>query len=582
MTKEGFNMNRKRNVFYGLIVIVSIYEIFSFVFAAIANDVKTYYMGLAYSAKYDEYGEFIGVLRNWELKGFLSRYILWFPHKFASMFFGFETLGYFRMYKLWYAFILLLIVCIIGYLYKKHTGDAVKAITTSFLVLSLFMVTQSTFQMQAEMSAAIMLIFAIALFCLCDSTAAVIVSGVTAGLIFFIKDSFIIMELAVLGSVLYLNKDIKKGFKKLAIAIGGCVGCIVIVLILLWVFYPQEIIDALAVPSMYRTALAGYQLPIRSFLERFFLEACYGAPFIMVGMVMSVVAFIRELRAQNWWKMMGLILLWAAPTFTILLSGRTNVYYYNLYFIAVFAVLYHEINAVNLKDLQFNKKNILSVLICVLWCLAVNTKSFYAIFHNYSQVFWGLPVLIALITLAISIWGNNKLLDIQKHIVWGMMTVIYISSISCISISYWNLKNVEKMNYLSAHEITEEFTAREEEIGEILYLDDGLGLSLLGCKSYSRYFFPIPIQRVDLESETYTGEFKQQLINALDFTGKYVFINEAWFYNYYENNAIREKLEQEYELELTYTKYVYTSSTFCEDDGYISVEYKLLNCKEME
>lgn len=566
--------------------IVVLAEMLSYIFSALPNDVRTYYMGLAYSAKYYQGSEFAGVLHNWELKGFLSRYILWFPHKFAMLFFDYQSQGYYRMYSLYYVSVFILALIVVCLFYHKKQKNIDRTLLLFFVGASLVLATSSSFHMQAEMSVVIILMIATVIYYSATRTSHILMAGILAGSIIFIKTSMAFMLLAVFGMALYLSQDFRQTLHKVWPAIVSAVISIVIVIILLKIFYPQEIQDAMDVPELYRTTLAGNSFPIKDFVSRFLLDACYGAPFILSGICLSVYEMVYYIKKANWKDMVGLFILWFSPFLAIYLSGRTNVYYYNLFLYSTFVVLMKYINHyAESKCVNRNTKKKLfgTVIICVVICCLMNSDFVYQCVADYPSVPKMVSVACVLMALLLSIRFFEKP---KKSFLLQLICVtmiIYTSVISCFSVSYHKLFQYEQENVNSARRFLNSLPEDRNDNDRVLYLDDGLGLALLGNESYSRYFFPIPVQRCDLENNP-DSIYAEEYEKILHYDGQYILINENWFYSYYENIAIREKISQEYEAVASYTKIGTLHTVFCgkNDNNLLAVQYKLLKRKNKE
>jgi hypothetical protein len=576
----------RKSLWIGILIII---EVCTFVFSALPNDVRTYYMGLAYSAKYYEGSEFVGVLHNWELKGFLSRYLLWFPHRFASLFFEYQSLGYYRMFAVFYVAVFLitwLLVCIFYY-YKKQ--DMQKALYLCVGGISAVLMTSSAFHMQAEMSVLIILMIASILYYAADKKIEVILAGIMASSIMFIKTNMFCMLLAVLGMALYLSKDMAQVLKKIWPAILASGITILSVISLLWLFYPQEIMDVLITPTMFRTTLGGFGFPIKTFIIRFLLDACYGAPFLIIGICFSAWELICCLKEKKMQSIVGLVFMWFAPFLTIFLSGRTNVYYYGLFLYPSVMVItkrieqYQKSDACAEESRGFGWKKVVVIIVGgILLYFGLNNDYFYQLFDNQPNAFAIFPIFCVMCAALLALFEKNG--STQKRFDGGILVtslIIFFAFVSCFSISFWQLKQYEDDNQESAMAfrsgLLEDKEYNQEET--VLYLDDGLGLALLGNKSYSRYFFPMPMVKTDCTRED--SVFKDEYAKILQYDGEFVLINEAWFYSLYENAAIREKLAQEYEEVASYDKIITSHAVFCRtnDDNKSVVEYKLLKRK---
>lgn len=82
---------------------------------------------------------------------------------------------------------------------------------------------------------------------------------------------------------------------------------------------------------------------------------------------------------------------------------------------------------------------------------------------------------------------------------------------------------------------------------EMLFLSDGTANYVIRCRSYLRYFFPLPLQRAQFnEALRGSAVYRQQLAAALAYRGEYVYLEPDWF-DLDRHPALKRKLAAEYE-----------------------------------
>lgn len=104
----------------------------------------------------------------------------------------------------------------------------------------------------------------------------------------------------------------------------------------------------------------------------------------------------------------------------------------------------------------------------------------------------------------------------------------------------------------------------------VLYLDGGCGAFVVKSKTALRYFYPLPIQRIDEENSpfTKTQTFKIVKKSILDYQGKYLTLDSAWFYRY-NHPEIKDYITKNWKLykEIPYGTFswdIYPKKTFTE------------------
>ena len=93
--------------------------------------------------------------------------------------------------------------------------------------------------------------------------------------------------------------------------------------------------------------------------------------------------------------------------------------------------------------------------------------------------------------------------------------------------------------------------------GKILYLDAGSGAFQLGNRSFLRYFYPLPIERIEEGTPfTKTTTFVETKNKILGYQGEYLTLSSNWFFMY-PHPEIKKYISENYE------KCSLESSTLC-------------------
>ena len=81
----------------------------------------------------------------------------------------------------------------------------------------------------------------------------------------------------------------------------------------------------------------------------------------------------------------------------------------------------------------------------------------------------------------------------------------------------------------------------------VLFLADGVPNYVIRSRSYSRYFYQAPLQRVKGNPQMVrTGVFRQELESVLAYKGRYVYVEPSWF-DVTAIPALESKLASEYQ-----------------------------------
>lgn len=548
----------------------------TFIWTGLAKDVRTYYLGLAKLAQFHD-NEFLGVLYNWELKGFISRYILWIPYKIATLFYEYSTLDFIRCYKgVYYIGLIICVLLSSMFFYKRHKNYAVFYF---LMVCNMILCSATIFGMQAEMSCIIIMIVSFSMAYFTDDKMSSFLAGGLLSLIFFIKSSFVLLSISVVCGILLLTTNKKGVIKKIYYSAIGGICFSVTIIFLLYFFYPQELVDIFQVPSLYRTVLSGNKPPIISFVRLFLSTGCWGIPSVLISMCITIVSLIVCLKSNKILDVMLMMLIWGMPASTILLSGRTNAYYYSLFLFPAYIMFVYTFEKLVSGKLELSKARKITIPYFIIIC--ISAVGLFLIFNN-TKAYTYLNAHLKILRILVAFFGlfsvyvffrQKKYIKYWVLVLCSFSCVIYMSSISIFSIAGKSTIKLEEAIASNTSEMRIKFAGEDSK--DILYLDDGFGPSIICKKSYLRYFFPIPLQRVDLEDPEYYGEYKELLDEVSSYNGKYLFINPKWFYAFYENNAVKKKIEKEYKVCEKINNYYFLSPIFYDINNLGKSEYIL-------
>jgi len=184
-----------------------------------------------------------------------------------------------------------------------------------------------------------------------------------------------------------------------------------------------------------------------------------------------------------------------------------------------------------------------SAMLLIAWLLGYIAVVIQGRYYVYHYVLLYLPMLFTLFD-AYSLWHGvqNKSTNIIKA-VWlglGMVTTgIFLLNASPLQqivpegvfiikkgVDYRNSKIQEDKLW----RYYQSLPAGLDMESEVLYLDDGRRTWLMGMKSASRYYFPLPIQRLKYNRALKSKKCFDDMVEKLNgYKGKYIIWNEEWF-----------------------------------------------------
>lgn len=458
----------------------------------------------------------------WELKGILLRAIFLVLYKISSLFASDVTLEFHFIYKFFGTIGLnLILACAIFLFPSKYIGDKFNRKDYFFLVGIVVFAVHFASHLQAEFIAVPILVLATSLY-LRDNLCCKFLSGILIGLTFFLKSPIPIMG----GSVFFIAMLLKKNsfIKELVCIIPLGIAMLLTIgigVLILAVYSPQEIQDILDASTFQQTLLSNPSAIKDSFTKivcTLTRNVWYN---VGVGLLfLCITHYILQWKREK--AALYIILSALFPCAYILLSNCYFEYHcYLLIYPALFAVLYYIVHGYE----GISKKEIFFYLVILLFALLLNPWAH--IFHIH--YLW-LSYIIAILCIL-------SLVKIIRpyicHCMFGLLLVTFVVNGSAISASAIR-SNIEYNKFLK------ESTIQGKAIGEsisddsILYLDGGSSSYFCRNVSYLRYFYPLPIQRIDEQTSSFvnTSTFTDVMGQIQAYDNTYILINEGWFFMY--------------------------------------------------
>lgn len=461
----------------------------SFVLTPMTGDLKVF-MASANQSNYISKNLIVGSFKAWELKSVFSRLLMYFIYKISVLFTSYNTYAFEIMSKLIYS----IFIIIISYISMKliFVEEHKRVSIYSRITIISFMAMHIGCQMQVEMTVSLLILLAFSLYINAiitgkNQSSKLLGAGMLIGSTFFFKSVLLLLSVTVVAAIAIfeIQNGIAYRMKRLLLVIlGSCLMLFITTIFILFI-NPVEFQDMLDASAFQNTLLSS-SLSIRNIICKFsynHLMRIGFVPIVIVGVVSFLFNLCSNIYSKRWNLVLMHLIMWIMPAIFIVLSNKYFVYHFVVY---IFPSLIEVYYAVLLKK-KF-VKHVLFVISAVIF-------GWYLIFF--------------------SIISNN----VRSYISYDLQT---------------NRKTEEFLREIS-------FDRNQK----ILYLDDGRGGYYLGNPSYLKYFFPLPLQR--LEEDSNLKCHIDSVNMAMKFEGKYISVYEEWFFKYGKYQNLKEKIMNEYE-----------------------------------
>lgn len=507
-------------IFFALSGVMFLFVWAGFIVTPMTNDLKVF-MASANQSNYISKNLVVGSFKAWELKSVFSRMLMYLIYKISSFFVLYDSYDFEVLSKFIYSlFIILLAYISMKLIFQKERK---RIILGTLLVSVSFMAMHTSCHMQAEMSSSMLILLAFALYLnsIISETNQVLkllVSGMLIGATFFFKSVLILLSITVVSAIcIYaVENGIKLSIKRMMLVAAGSLIMLFIIIVLILLINPEEFRDMMDA-STYQSTLLSSPIPIKQIVRQFVnnhLSKIIYSPIVIIGVICFILNFCRNVQRKNWKLILFHITMWLMPAIFILLSNKYFIYHFVVYIFPSLIEIY------------------------------------YAILHRNQ---------IGKFVLLTSLIG---------------VTVWYIAAFSIIST---NVKKYIECD-IQSYEETDDFLRKInfDKSETCLYLDDGKGAYYLGNPSYLKYFFPLPLERLDEESTLKSHVDSLDLV--MNFDGKYISVYDDWFFGEDRYQMIRAKVNSEYEYAGEY--YVFSPPhSFHSSDAFVRT-YELYEKKQ--
>lgn len=421
--------------------------------------------------------------------------------------------------------------------------------------------------MEVEMTCSLLLIFGFSLYINAKENRKyrfikLFLAGCCIGSLFFFKSVLLIMSVSFAAAAVLWNieNEDRINIKKIIPVVIGSFAMLGFGIITILIIYPAELSDMLNASVFQKTLISGGDFSVVHTLGKFglkFIDAVRRFPFLILGVFATVKNIVGE-KSGRLLKNVIHMILWIVPALFVVLSNKYFPYHYYMFsFPAVFEIyLYTEKNE--------EKTEWKWIAGCIVVSIVV-TMIVGIIWDKVSQsIQVGIPFLIALCLvciLIISIKGKTPIGKYAASMVIMLACFVYVMFISGFSRNFSTIVSLRDRVYKN-----NEFTKSTDFKESVLYLDDGTGAYTLGVKSYLKYFFPLPVQRIADDAEYSDLPCRVDSMEKIEsYGGEYVTVYEKWIFEKGKNENIRRKLEDEYEKTGEISKYSPSHELFIQD-----------------
>ncbi len=474
-----------------IIFIVFVSVLISFLTTQLTNDFQPFWAYGRFVSNSDKSG-IDALFDTWEMKGVLFKVYLAVSYTLTSHFSTlFDAYGQF-VYKVIgiIPFLLLLLLAIYELPKSYHENFSKKEL---FCISSiLLLATHFASHFQAEMWGVLLLLLSFSLY-LHKGWKPKVMAAFIYTLTFYLKSPIPIMGGAlVIGAVILKKQNVKQAlFDLVPFAITTAI-FLSLTLLFLYRRFPQEIVEMWNASYYQHTLfqdLDNLLLSLEHFIWHLLLSFLY-TPIVTLGTIASFILLKKYHKDHDWLQCLLLCLVWLFPMAYILLSNHYFEYHY--YLLAFSSMLI-------LLILKNSGTIIKPKALCI-------TSIIYLSFYLF----------VLSSVCPSNIYQRRYFAEIQKS-------------------------NYEKYGYYVGCELGKD---------SVMYLDCGIGAFMFSNKSYLKYFYPLPLERIKATDEfAQTTTYKETKKKAMEYSGEYIVLQEAWFCVHGNNMDILEKIKKEYYLE---------------------------------
>jgi len=470
-----------------ILIILTILVIINYIFTPLGADQRIFF---AYIQQVDDY--YNGDLINtWMIRGIGYKIITYFIYKLTKFFVSYDDKMIFEMVcKLIYTLFTLSLLFFSFWISKNTLTHLDLNFWLIFYIICVSLFTVSfDLSYQAEDITVIIVLasFGMSL----GSKFWNILAGILLSSLFTLKGITLGLGLIPI-IILWMYKD---QFKKNLIYLSlSFIFFNILLFILLFLFAKQEFID-LYNATLFQSSLVNNDLWERTQLfYQFPAMNFFHIPFLIIGIIYGLFLFVYYVD-KNLRMCLGYILLWILPYLIIITQNRFYSYHYQIF----------------MPTIIFT------------WIIILHYYGKFLSKSYWKQIILIFPsIFFILFTSPIGVFSVTR------------------------SISFYQESKVEAEQYKKINEKLEIFKE-----SEILYLSDGRCTYYFKSKSYSKYFYPLPIKRsIHNPNLLKTNLYKDELEKFLNYRGHLIIVMDKWF-ELWNFPIIEEKIKEEYPIWLS-------------------------------
>lgn len=522
-------------------------------------------MSSAYLA--DNYfgGGINGIYHSWELKPIGNRLIIYIIYKLAILFSSFRDKIRFEMnVKLIWLIVITYFISLTWLLTRKLFTRIFKPISSNIYLLILlvpFIFSAYNITLQAEETALLLSLFSFGLI-LSKNKVLIIIAGFFSTIIFWIKGISIFFLLQTLY-ILYLYRNNFRN--EINIYVKSLIIFLLLTLSLIYFLFPLELV------GLYNSYLFQSQDNFR-FLTALLLSIknyFYVLPdnIIYIPAIGILVLLIANYLQQKKYKsLLNLLIMWLLGFIPVLIQNLYFNYHYLFLVIPAFYTLgsLFSKKTTSITNIIYRKYSLIIVplFLVVLFFYIINKIIFF-----YLVVYISLFLIVSKFKTKPS---NRK--NFNVYFLYSLLMIyssLYIIGYSPLTILipgklllkirplYWAYPVTEIIPTAKAHvKIASNILSHiKDKDKPVLYLAEGFPTYFTCLYSYSRYYYPLPLQRAITNNLSLKNTliFKQTLREFLDYKGEYI-IKTNWF-PLEKIPELNQKISSEYEVVLTEDNY---------------------------
>jgi len=435
------------------------------------------------------------VYHSWNLRGIGYKYFIYILYKITALITGKEN---FLTFQITAKFLYYSMFLTLSYFSFKSLKVFLNKCSlnwhTIFLVFAFIMLSLSGFcSLQAEEVGVFFTIFLTATI-FSDKRFFQYLSGVFVCILLSLKIVTVFYAAYPALLLLYFYRSYKTQFARYLISSVISLLC----LCLLYLFIlPQEITDTLNATYFQSSLKIGFTL-IYEFIYGTLLASA-NFPFLLPAIITFLILVFLNCRKKTIWFYS--ICLFLIPAIPILMQGKFFAYHYLLFvpfILIIYSIAYSQKEKAKLLIVRFFYTTAISVWLVfgiLLWLFGPVRASGYSYYFQ-----------------------NKKEADHSK---FNKLTepVLFANFFFSKELSQDRASFIQKMD--SEYNLSKE--------SEILFLSSGTVNFFIHCKSYSRYYFPLPLQRLPgntvLKNKSIYKVTYQQFLN---YKGNYIIIESDW------------------------------------------------------